>query len=199
MHLDLALTNDSVGMAMVHIDGWKKLNEQYEEAKEEIPKSFFVGGTSSAFEAQLKVFNPISGIQIHQNELKLPTVKVDFMLEIKPPNKPNRISFSKIRDFIIWLKYVKKVNIQLVTMDQFQSAQMQQELSDTGISTAYLSVDRTPTPYRTLAALIQDRRISYYEYKKFNQELFSLIETRTQGNKVKIESTGVIKSKNISG
>ena len=187
MHLDLALTGDSAGISMVHISGWKRLNEGTQEEQVEEEKPNFVGGTSSAFEASLKMFKPTSGIQIHSNELKLPIITVDFMLRINPPNRPYQISYSKIRDFILWMKFVKKINIQLVTADQFQSAQMLQELSEAGIHTGYLSVDRSPTPYRTLANLIQDGRVNYYKYEPFRRELFALIETRSSANKVKID------------
>lgn len=187
MHLDLALTGDSVGIAMSHISGWKRLNDGIPAEQTKVEESIFVGGTSTAFEASLKSFRPTSGIQVHDNELKLPIITIDFMLRINPPNKPYQISYSKIRDFILWMKYVQKVNIQLITFDQFQSAQMAQELSESGIPTSYLSVDRTPTPYRTLANLIQDDRVNYYSYEPFRRELFSLIESRTTSNKVTID------------
>lgn len=187
MHLDLALTGDSVGIAMVHISNWKSLNEQYKEIKEKEPERYFVGGTSDVFEASLNVFSKTSAVQIHENELKLPIITVDFMLRINPPPKPESISFSKIRDFIIWLKYVKKVNIQKVTFDQFQSAQMRQELEEAGITTGYLSVDRTSAPYDTLRNLMQDYRVKLYPYESFRKELFGLIETRNMANKTKID------------
>lgn len=187
MHLDLALTGDSVGIAMVHISDWKRLNEHHQEKIEERPETHFVGGTSDAFETSLRVFNKSTAIQVHENELKLPIITVDFMLRINPPPKPDSISFGKIRDFIIWLKYVKKVNIQKVTFDQFQSAQMRQELEEAGITTGYLSVDRTSTPYDILRNLLQDHRVKTYAYEPFRQELFALIESRNMAGVAKID------------
>ena len=63
----------------------------------------------------------------------------------------------------------------MVSADQFQSAQLLQELAELGFPTKGLSVDRTPDAYLTFANLIYEERVSIYDYKPFRQELFSVI------------------------
>lgn len=151
LHLDLALSGDAAGISMAHISGWKplytkKLTDDQERFGDEI-----------------------------EYDSSLPIVTVDFMLRIVPPKKPNKISIPKIRDFIIYLKQALNVNIELVTADQFQSAQLLQELSEFGLKTANLSVDRTAEPYFTLADLIDEGRVQTYKYQIFEDELFGLV------------------------
>lgn len=157
IHLDLALTNDSAGIAMSHISEWRDLYQ--------------------------RDYNSDEGDFEIESRAKVPIVTVDLMLEIKPPKKPQQISFAKIRDFLLYLREVQKVNIALITFDQFQSAQMRQELVDLGFNVGYLSVDRTTTQYDSLAGLYYDRRIKHYEHQTYKRELFNLIKY-TQKRKI---------------
>ena len=151
MHLDLALTGDSVGMALGHISDWKPIY------------------TKERTEHQIKYGEE------PEYTATLPIVTIDFMLRINPPKKPHKISLPKIRDFIIYLKRERGINIELVTADQFQSAQILQELEEFGIKTANLSVDRTAEPYFALSNLYDEGRIKTYQYDKYEDELFNLI------------------------
>jgi hypothetical protein len=150
IHLDLSLSGDAAGIAMAHISGYKPLY------------------TKKLTDDQIKYGDEV------EYDASLPIITIDFMLRIKPPKKPNKISLPKIRDFIIYLKQGLGINIELVTADQFQSAQLLQELSDFGIRTSNLSVDRTTDPYFTLASLFDEDRIKMYDYKPFKDELFGL-------------------------
>lgn len=151
MHLDLALSGDAAGISMGHIADWKPLYER------EITEDQLKYGDEPEYTA------------------KLPVVEIDFMLRINPPKKPHKISLPKIRDFIIYLKRQLGINIEYVTADQFQSAQILQELNEFGIKTGNLSVDRTPDPYFALTNLIDEGRIDIYSYDIFQDELFNLI------------------------
>lgn len=151
IHLDLALSGDAAGIAMSHIADYKPI---YEKALTDDMQKY---GEDVEYDSSL------------------PIVTVDFMLKINPPKKPNKISLPKIRDFIIYLKQVENINIELVTADQFQSAQILQELKEFGINTANLSVDRTPEPYFTLTNLIDEGRVKMYKYLPFEDELFNLV------------------------
>jgi hypothetical protein len=97
------------------------------------------------------------------------------MLQIDPPNKPHAISLSKIRDFIVYLKNELHIKIGMVSADQFQSAQLLQELDELGFPTMNLSVDRTADAYLQLTSLMYEERINMYHYKPFKDELFHLI------------------------
>lgn len=154
MHLDLALTGDSVGISMAHISGFRNL---YGEDLIE------------------KHANNHSEENYMDEQVKVPEVTVDFMLEIKPPKKPNQISFAKIRDFIVYLRREMGIQFELITADQFQSAQLLQELGDLNFTAGRLSVDRDTKAYDSLASLYYEGRLKHYNYKKYQFELFSLI------------------------
>lgn len=153
IHLDLALTGDSVGIACCYISGWKSIYKQESNY-----------GTLDD--------NPNGLIE---DEIKIPVISYDFMLKIDPPHKPNKISLGKIRDFIVYLKRTVGLNIDTITADQFQSAQMLQELDELGFKTAGLSVDRTPDAYLTFTNLVYEDRVRFYEYEPFREELFTVI------------------------
>jgi hypothetical protein len=153
IHIDLALTGDSAGIAMSHISGWKSIYKQdsnYEKLGD----------------------NPYGLIE---DEIKIPVIQMDFMLKINPPKKPNKISLSKIRDFIVYLRNEMRVQIDLITADQFQSAQLMQELEELGFKTGYLSVDRTAEAYLTFTNLMYEERIKTYDYEPFKKELFNVV------------------------
>lgn len=153
MHLDLALTNDSLGISMCHISGWKNIYKrdiEYERLDDE-------------------------GNYLVEDEIKIPIIEFDFMLKINPPKKPNRISLAKVRDFIVYLKQELGIKFGLITADQFQSAQLIQELAELGFPTGYQSVDRTAEAYLAFTNLIYEERVKIYDYEPFRKELFSVI------------------------
>lgn len=152
MHLDLALTGDSLGISMCYISGWQSIYKQSSNYEK-------LDGTTGEIE----------------DEIRIPIITYDFMLRINPPNKPNKISLSKVRDFIIYLRNELKIKFGLITADQFQSEQLLQELSELGIKTGSLSVDRTPDAYLSFTNLIYEGRVNLYDYAPFKQELFGVV------------------------
>ena len=153
MHLDLALTGDGAGISMCHISGWKSIYKQ-ESNYEQLGENY-------------------EGIV--EDEIRIPIIEYDFMLRINPPKKPNKIALSKIRDFIVFLRNELKINFGLITADQFQSAQLLQELDELGFTTGQLSVDRTPDAYLTFTNLIYEERVKFYNYEPFKKELFNVV------------------------
>lgn len=153
MHLDLALAKDCVGISMCHISGWKNIYKQHtEDGRMDEDGNYLV-----------------------DDEIKIPIITFDFMLRIKPPKKPNKISFGKIRDFIVYLRNEHKIKFGMISTDQYQSAQLMQELSELGFPTSTLSVDRTAEPYLAFTNLIYEERVNFYDYEPFKRELFSVI------------------------
>jgi hypothetical protein len=149
MHVDLGLTGDSLGIAMCYISGWKtiyKTESHHDEDESAIAE-----------------------------EIKVPVLEYDFMLRINPPKKPNRISLSKVRDFIVYLRNVKRVRFGKITFDQFQSEQIRQELAELNFEVDLLSVDRTPDAYLSFVNLIYENRVKFYDYEPFKKELFTVI------------------------
>jgi len=152
MHLDLALTGDSLGISMCYINGWKsiyKLDSNY---------------TEQQFDSGLI-----------DDEIKIPIIEYDFMLKVNPPKKPNKIALSKVRDFIVYLRNEMGIKFDIITADQFQSAQLLQELDELGFNTGYLSVDRTPDAYLAFTNLIYEERVRFYDYEPFRKELFNVV------------------------
>jgi len=152
-HLDLALTGDSAALASCYIDGWKTIHKQ--------ESNYGLLGDNED--------------QLIEDEIKVPIIAVDFMLSIDPPNKPNRISIGKIRDFIIYLKREHNIKIGKFTADQFQSEMLLQEFGELGINAGHQSVDRTADAYLALANLFYEERINTYHLEKFKHELFNVI------------------------
>lgn len=153
MHLDLALTGDSLGISMCYVDGWKSIYKQ--------PSNF---ESETAYDSGLI-----------EDEIKIPIIKFDFMLKVNPPKKPNKISLSKVRDFIVYLRNEMGIKFDIVTADQFQSEQLLQELAELGFKTGGLSVDRTPDAYLAFTNLIYEERVNFYDYEPFRQELFNVV------------------------
>jgi hypothetical protein len=149
MHVDLGLTGDSLGIAMCYISGWKTIYK-----------------TESHHDEDESVI---------AEEIKVPVLEYDFMLRINPPKKPNRISLSKVRDFIVYLRNVKRVRFGKITFDQFQSEQIRQELAELNFEVDLLSVDRTPDAYLSFVNLIYENRVRFYDYEPFKKELFTVI------------------------
>lgn len=153
MHLDLSLTGDSTGISMCHIAGWRDLyNQDMGENIEDEDGNYAI-----------------------ESQVKIPIIEIDFMLCIKPPKKPQKISFGKIRDFIVYLRNEENINIEYITADQFQSAQLMQELQELGFTTGYQSVDRTADAYLSFVNLLYEDRIKMYNYEPFRKELFNLV------------------------
>lgn len=180
IHLDLSLTGDSTGIAMAHISDWQVIRKGQNTFAEE---QDFMRYDKKSGGIDLSKTAPVRDEYIYDiadEDIKMPIITVDMMLQILPPKKPNQISYSKIRDFILHLRDEVGINIELITFDQFQSAQLRQELTEVGFNTAYLSVDRTEDPYMSLANLFYDKRIRIYNYAPFRHELFNLIHYRAK-------------------
>ena len=171
MHIDLALTGDSLGIAMCYISGWQTIYK----------------GESN--------YNDLDyDSEKIEDEIKIPVLTYDFMLRIDPPKKPNKISLSKVRDFIVYLRNEKGINFGKITADQFQSEQMLQELEELGFNVGRLSVDRTADAYLGFTSLMYDGRVNFYDYKPFKREIFGVVYYPAK-NKVDHTATG---SKDVS-
>ena len=113
--------------------------------------------------------------------VKKPVIEVDFMLQINPPKPPKRIAIYKMRDFVSSLKTVYGLKIGRVTYDIWGSEESRQILSEMGINTGYLSVDRNDKAYLDLVSILYDFRLRMYHYEPFRKELFNLIHLRHKG------------------
>jgi hypothetical protein len=108
-----------------------------------------------------------------------PTIVVDLMLRIKPPNG-SQIDLSKIRQFIVMLdKY--GFPLKKVSYDGYQSTDSIQLLRKMGFNAEVLSVDKKPDPYLAMRQAMQEGRMSYYQYIPFMDEALNLMEDPKSG------------------
>jgi hypothetical protein len=105
---------------------------------------------------------------------KKPKIQIDFMLRIKAKPK-DEIQFEDVRKIIYRLKDIG-YNIAKVTFDGWQSIDSVQTLKSAGFNAEIFSVDRNPEAYYTLKASLLDKRLDYYYYQPFVEELQMLEE-----------------------
>lgn len=105
------------------------------------------------------------------SEVPNPVVIMDLMLRIVPP-PGSEIDLSKVRSFIVYLS--KLFRIVRLTFDRFQSADSIQIMTKLGFEAGHLSVDRDDEAYVGLRSALFDRRLIYYEYAPFIDEVLDL-------------------------
>lgn len=143
-HIDLALTQDSAGLVIGHVPGFKAVHLDPDPA--------------------LKFKTPTME--------KLPIVEVDLVLEIRPPHKAE-IDFGKIRALLYKLRE-HGLPLKWVSLDNFQSRDMMQTLRQTGFAVGYQSMDTTQEPYKLLKQSLYDGRMVLPKHPKLLKELLQL-------------------------
>lgn len=166
-HIDLALTGDSVGIAMTYISDEASFNIDSNKPIEEEDKS-------SKNEDRLRQVN-ISTV---------PIVTIEFMLRIQCPKPPHEIPIRRIREFFIYLHEIHEITFKVITFDQFQSRESIQLFGDAGINSELLQLDRSDHYYISFKNMLLEKRIEMYGYKPFYDEWFTLIHDH---NKRKID------------
>jgi hypothetical protein len=102
----------------------------------------------------------------------LPVVRVDLAVKWKArPGEEIRI--SKVRRLVYELSE-RGFAVELVTFDQFQSADSRQVLAQRGYKVGLLSVDRTTEAYEALRELVEDGRLKCHEQPELARELREL-------------------------
>jgi hypothetical protein len=130
IHLDLSLTRDLTGFAMVHPAAHYQATEPVDD------------------DDPAKV-----GRGVVKKD-----VEVDFYVGLMPGPQGEPINYERVRMFIDFLRRIG-FRIQWATSDQFMSADHLMRLRDTGIQAEVLSVDRTSRPYRDLRQVMNERRV----------------------------------------
>lgn len=111
----------------------------------------------------------------------------DFNIAISP--EKDRINLDAIRLFILDLKLIGKIDIAMVTFDQYQSSSTIQFLKEKGFNASLLSVDRDPKIYLTYISLIQSGRIKSGRNIFLKNNLKSLQEVSLSSGRKKIDHT----------
>jgi hypothetical protein len=107
----------------------------------------------------------------HEVEV-LPQIIFDFVLEVRPP-KNGEINFKRIRTFLYNLRN-HGLPIHWVSMDSYQSKDMEQLLKQHGFKSGQQSMDRTTKPYDLLKTALQDGRALIPSHDKAMKELVRL-------------------------
>lgn len=105
------------------------------------------------------------------SEVVNPFIIIDFMLRVVPPVN-SEIDLGKVRGFILYL--ARLFQVARVTFDRFQSAEMIQLLGKMKIEAGHQSVDKTDEAYKMLRSALFDRRVLYYEYEPFIEEVLDV-------------------------
>lgn len=108
-------------------------------------------------------------------------ITVEWMMLIKPPNKPEQIDLRKMRSILYYLRDTLHLRIGLVTFDSFASEEAIQVLRNDGFNAELLSVDRTDKPYTELVQLYYQQLIRHPDHQRYREELFALIHYRDKG------------------
>ena len=152
-HVDLALTADSVGVALGHYGGLKA-----------------VGKSTNWDEEDGKYIEVQAGEQ--------PVTIIDGILEIIPP-RVDEIDINLIGDLLELLN--SRLKLEIVTADSFQSASLLQRmrrlknLSGRRVRAGILSMDATLAPYSEVKQSLRDERLLYPNVEKAKKELRELI------------------------
>lgn len=113
-----------------------------------------------------------SGIQ---TVVKEPIVVVEWVIYIKAKTN-QEIPLNKVRDFILDLKRLG-YPIAATSADGYQSALLLQDLTQAGLKTQIVSVDRDYNPYLNLKRMIYEKRIVLPKSERLKRELMDLIDT----------------------
>lgn len=108
-------------------------------------------------------------------------ITVEWMMLIKPPNKPEQIDLRKMRSILYYLRDTLHLRIGLITFDSFASEEAIQVLRNDGFNAELLSVDRTDKPYTELVQLYYQQLIRHPDHQRYREELFALIHYRDKG------------------
>jgi hypothetical protein len=103
---------------------------------------------------------------------EMPIIRFDFQLKVKPP-PGGEIIYAKIRSLVYALRDAG-LNIKWVSLDSFQSVDMQQVLRQQGFVTGELSMDKSTLAYEALKTACYDHRVNAPPHESCDQELIAL-------------------------
>jgi hypothetical protein len=144
VHVDLSISGDRAGVAMLRYDGMTS-----------IERGVGKGGEQKGV------------IE------RLPLATVEMAVSIEPDTN-SEIDIAEIRTWIKILRDVYGYPIKVVTYDGYNSKESMQQWSKQGMRTGMVSVDRTSTPYKQFRDAINDTRILLFNQPVLIQELFDL-------------------------
>lgn len=153
-HADLALTNNSAGIAIGHVAGSKDI------------------GTRTVFDTKKGTF-------VRQAYGNLPIYSIVGLLKIDPPLDGGEIDLNAIRDmFFLIGDYIP---LRRVTFDRFQSAALMQSFRARKIASYVVSVDKNPQPYMEAKHAFAEQRAMVPRHRFFEEEASELEQDSVSG------------------
>jgi hypothetical protein len=149
IHLDLAVSGDSCGVAVGRYGGMKAVGRTFD-------------------------FDEGSGKYAESPSGEKPFIIVDGVLEIAPPQS-DEIDLNLVADLVEFI--ASKINVEIVSADSYQSTALLQRFrrfvncKGKRLHGQMLSVDRTVAPYASLKQAIRDERVAYPNCDKLKKEL----------------------------
>jgi hypothetical protein len=151
-HFDLAKNKDKLGFCLGHIVGETKVELDLFQIKKLHGDDFDVEDLSEEERYEAKPIIKIDAVGFVSNQNLEHNVKL--LLN-------NDYHYTAVRDLIIFRLQQKGFNIVGATFDQFQSLDMQQILSNHGIETELISLDRTDEIPVAAKYAITEQRVEY--------------------------------------
>jgi intein/homing endonuclease len=125
----------------------------------------------------------ISGFK--DDDGKEPIITYDFMVRIKPPSPPDRLSHEKIRKFVLWLKQEAGYRVENITMDSYSSEGPIQWFNEHVVPVksnkkkdkkAFKKKGRDTdlSKWSEFSKLLYEDRVNFSPYEVFRQEFYEL-------------------------
>lgn len=175
IHVDLSLSQDRAGVAMIKHTGWVQLPVGYSVAHGAEP-------TDRTGEGVLE---------------HLPTFAVEMSLSIKP-SALRQLDIGELRTWLMQLATYWRFNVYAVTFDGFNSADSIQILRKAGLRSFVISVDRELDPYEYLRRALYQDRLDLVDHAMVVTELVGLefnatrrkVDHRPRGSKDVCDAIG---------
>jgi hypothetical protein len=105
--------------------------------------------------------------------VQMPRFAIDAAVAIRP-SPSHEINYEDLRSWLLQLVAIQDVTIHCVSTDSYQATDMRQILTNKGIRTQEISVDRDAEPYELLRSCFNEGRIAMSENPLLQKELLSL-------------------------
>lgn len=113
-----------------------------------------------------------TGIALVHRE-KSGVICIDFCHRVEVP--PGRdINYAKLREQFVYPLTERGFHLEMITHDQFQSAETQQVLQEKGYQTDRASADKDTEAYDTCIEMLLTGRLDYYSHPTFIREMEEL-------------------------
>ena len=169
VHVDMAESHDCVGLVMGHLKGFKEYTIEGD-----------VEGLARMRDADLSVMNgkfknrdARDARDAFDRVVHHPVVYIDLALGIYPP-EGDQIDFTKVSEFLFFLRQELGFKIGSLTTDQFQSTHLRQIHAKAGVKTKTFSVDRDDKAYLDLRNAFYHGCVEMYNHEKLVEELKDL-------------------------